>query len=55
MTEFERLAEREKPLLIKMRRHLHEHPELSGEETETVRYIGKIPAICGDRKPASAG
>lgn len=25
--------------MVQIRRHLHRHPELSGEETETTRYI----------------
>ena len=34
-----RLANQEKELLLEIRRHLHEHPELSGEEKNTVQYI----------------
>ncbi len=30
------------PLLVEMRRHLHRHPERSGEEAETAAYIAAI-------------
>ncbi len=30
------------PLILKWRRHLHRHPELSGQETETARFISRI-------------
>ncbi|NLT57391.1 MAG: amidohydrolase, partial [Clostridiales bacterium] len=38
MTILERVRENE-GLLTDMRRHLHEHPELSGRETETLLYV----------------
>lgn len=37
--DFMQLAEQEKTLLLEMRRYLHQNPELSGQEDNTVRYI----------------
>ncbi len=35
------------PRLIEIRRHLHAHPELSGQETETATYVSGVLASCG--------
>ncbi|CAN5147072.1 hypothetical protein BH23ACT9_BH23ACT9_17070 [soil metagenome] len=37
--ELRRLAEAQHAYLVAARRHLHEHPELSGEEQETAAFI----------------
>lgn len=35
--------------MVEARRHLHAHPEISGEETETTRYLEKLLASDGFR------
>lgn len=40
--EISSLADRFYPEIIEIRRHLHAHPELSFEETETARYIQSL-------------
>jgi amidohydrolase len=39
--QIDRLAERVEPQVIKHRRHIHEHPELSNREFETAKYVAK--------------
>ncbi len=35
------------PRLIEIRRHLHSHPELSGQETQTAAYVAGVLSSCG--------
>jgi amidohydrolase len=35
------------PRLIKIRRHLHSHPELSGQEHQTAAYVAGVLSSCG--------
>jgi amidohydrolase len=35
------------PRLIEIRRHLHSHPELSGQEQQTASYIAGVLSSCG--------
>ena len=41
------LAEALKPRLIEIRRHIHSHPELSGQEYETAAYVAGVLSSCG--------
>ena len=40
-SELDRVVERQFSSLVQLRRHLHMHPEPSGEERETTRYISR--------------
>ncbi len=41
------IVDRITPRLIEIRRHLHAHPELSGQEKETAVYVAGVLASCG--------
>ncbi len=41
------LTEKFSPRLLEIRRHLHAHPELSGQEHQTAAYIGGVLSSCG--------
>ncbi|MGF1525049.1 MAG: M20 family metallopeptidase [Leptolyngbyaceae cyanobacterium] len=41
------IANRLTPRLIEIRRHLHSHPELSGQEYQTAAYIAGVLSSCG--------
>jgi amidohydrolase len=41
------LAEELAPRLIEIRRHLHSHPELSGQEHQTAAYVAGVLSSCG--------
>ncbi|GAB4195840.1 MAG: M20 family metallopeptidase [Coleofasciculaceae cyanobacterium] len=41
------LAEKLAPRLIEIRRHLHSHPELSGQEYQTAAYVAGVLSSCG--------
>lgn len=41
------LAAKLAPRLIEIRRHLHSHPELSGQEYQTAAYIAGVLSSCG--------
>ncbi|MDB9526235.1 M20 family metallopeptidase [Oscillatoria sp. CS-180] len=41
------IADRLTPRLIEIRRHLHSHPELSGQEYQTAAYIAGVLSSCG--------
>lgn len=41
------LAENLAPRLIEIRRHIHSHPELSGEEYQTAAYVAGVLSSCG--------
>ena len=41
------IADRLAPRLIEIRRHLHTHPELSGQEYQTAAYITGVLSSCG--------
>jgi amidohydrolase len=41
------IADRLAPRLIEIRRHLHTHPELSGQEYQTAAYIAGVLSSCG--------
>jgi amidohydrolase len=41
------LAQELSPRLIEIRRHLHSHPELSGQEHQTAAYVAGVLSSCG--------
>ncbi len=45
--EIQQTTEKEYPLLLEIRRHLHSHPELSFREEETQRYLRKMLGTFG--------
>jgi amidohydrolase len=47
LAEIKNLAETLAPRLIEIRRHLHAHPELSGEEYQTSAYVAGVLSSCG--------
>ena len=47
LSEIKSLAETLAPRLIEIRRHLHAHPELSGEEYQTAAYVAGVLSSCG--------
>lgn len=55
LTEIQTLAEKLAPRLIEIRRHLHTHPELSGEEHHTAAYIAGVLSSFGVPVDESVG
>lgn len=47
LAEIKDTARKFAPRLIEIRRHLHAHPELSGEEHQTSAYIAGVLSSCG--------
>ncbi|MCW6036734.1 amidohydrolase [Spirulina subsalsa FACHB-351] len=47
LTQIKELAENLAPRLIEIRRHIHAHPELSGQEYQTAAYIAGVLSSCG--------
>lgn len=47
LAEIKKTAEKFAPRLIEIRRHLHAHPELSGQEHQTSAYIAGVLSSCG--------
>ncbi|OLP20232.1 hydrolase [Leptolyngbya sp. 'hensonii'] len=43
------------PRLIEIRRHLHSHPELSGQEHQTAAYVAGVLSSCGLRVQEAVG
>jgi amidohydrolase len=43
------------PRLIEIRRHLHSHPELSGQEQQTAAYVAGVLSSCGLQVRESVG
>ena len=41
------IAENLAPRLIEIRRHIHAHPELSGQEYQTAAYVAGVLSSCG--------
>jgi amidohydrolase len=41
------IAEKLGPRLIEIRRHIHSHPELSGQEHKTAAYVAGVLSSCG--------
>ncbi len=47
LSQIKTLAEDLAPRLIEIRRHLHAHPELSGQEYQTAAYVSGVLSSCG--------
>ncbi|VEP17230.1 putative enzyme [Hyella patelloides LEGE 07179] len=47
LSEIKTIAENLAPRLIEIRRHIHAHPELSGEEHQTSAYVAGVLSSCG--------
>ena len=47
LTRIKDLAEKLAPRLIEIRRHIHSHPELSGQEYQTAAYVAGVLSSCG--------
>lgn len=47
LNRIRQLAETLSPRLIEIRRHLHSHPELSGQEYQTSAYVAGVLSSCG--------
>lgn len=47
LTKIKYLAQQLAPRLIEIRRHIHAHPELSGQEYETAAYVAGVLSSCG--------
>jgi amidohydrolase len=47
LAEIKDIAHKFTPRLIEIRRHLHAHPELSGQEHQTSAYIAGVLSSCG--------
>ena len=47
LTRIKDLTETLAPRLIEIRRHLHSHPELSGQEYQTAAYVTGVLSSCG--------
>nr|WP_199302419.1 M20 family metallopeptidase [Coleofasciculus sp. FACHB-129] len=47
MTRIKDIAEKLAPRLIEIRRHIHAHPELSGQEYQTAAYVAGVLSSCG--------
>lgn len=47
LTHIKDLAANLAPRLVEIRRHLHSHPELSGQEIKTAAYVAGVLSSCG--------
>ena len=47
LSQIKDIAETLAPRLIEIRRHLHSHPELSGQEYQTAAYVSGVLSTCG--------
>jgi amidohydrolase len=47
LSQIREIADKLAPRLIEIRRHLHSHPELSGQEYQTAAYIAGVLSSCG--------
>jgi len=47
LTRIKDLTETLAPRLIEIRRHIHSHPELSGQEYQTAAYVAGVLSSCG--------
>ena len=53
LARIQELATTLAPRLIEIRRHIHSHPELSGQEHQTAAYVAGVLASSG--VPATEG
>lgn len=49
LSQIQAIAQEITPRLIEIRRHLHSHPELSGQEYKTAAYVSGVMSSCGLR------
>ncbi|MEB3883149.1 M20 family metallopeptidase [Lyngbya sp. CCY1209] len=47
LTQIKELTDSFLPRLVEIRRHLHAHPELSGQEYQTAAYVAGVLSSCG--------
>ncbi|NJR41296.1 MAG: amidohydrolase [Akkermansiaceae bacterium] len=47
LSQIKDIAAKLSPRLIEIRRHLHSHPELSGQEYQTAAYVAGVLSSCG--------
>lgn len=47
LSQIKDLAANLAPRLVEIRRHLHSHPELSGQEYQTAAYVSGVVSSCG--------
>ncbi|MGC1308878.1 MAG: M20 family metallopeptidase [Phormidesmis sp.] len=47
LSTIQEIATRLAPRLIEIRRHIHAHPELSGQEYQTAAYVSGVLSSCG--------
>mgnify|MGYP000434844895 CR=1 FL=1 len=47
LTQIKNLATKLAPRLIEIRRHIHSHPELSGQEHQTAAFVAGVLSSCG--------
>ncbi|MBR8829017.1 MAG: amidohydrolase [Gomphosphaeria aponina SAG 52.96 = DSM 107014] len=47
LTQIKDITETIAPRLIEIRRHIHAHPELSGQEYQTAAYVAGVLSSCG--------
>ena len=55
LTHIKELTENLAPRLIEIRRHIHAHPELSGQEHQTAAYVAGVLSSCGIQVKESIG
>lgn len=55
LSEIKHIAQNFAPRLIEIRRHLHAHPELSGEEHQTSAYVAGVLSSCGLKVKEAVG
>jgi amidohydrolase len=47
LDDIKNIAQKLAPRLIEIRRHIHSHPELSGQEAQTATYVAGVLSSCG--------
>jgi amidohydrolase len=55
LDEIKNIAEKLAPRLIEIRRHIHSHPELSGQEYQTATYVAGVLSSCGIQVKEAVG
>jgi amidohydrolase len=55
LSEIQEIAQSLAPRLIEIRRHIHAHPELSGQEYQTAAYVAGVLSSCGLRVQEAVG
>lgn len=55
LSRIKNIATKLAPRLIEIRRHIHSHPELSGQEYQTAAYVAGVLSSCGLRVKEAVG